>query len=65
LLGKPTAKAREVIPPPLESEKAGGKDVEPVTLRDSDRRTARELGLTDKQYAERLAEMPRGWGKGT
>lgn len=64
LLGKSGAKAAEPIPEPLHTEKAGGKDVAPVTLSDRDRSLARDLGLTDKQYQEQLAEMPAGWGKG-
>jgi hypothetical protein len=33
-------------------------------LSETDRRAARDMGLTDKQYAEQLKEMPAGWGKG-
>lgn len=66
LLGKLKGKAAPAapVPEPLETERAGGKDVTPVALRDSDRKLARDMGLTDKQYAETLAEMPAGWGKG-
>lgn len=63
LLGK-MPKAQEEIPPPLETERAGGKDVASVTLRESDRKVARDLGITDKEMSEQLAEMPAGWGKG-
>jgi hypothetical protein len=54
---------QEVIPDPLPTEKAGGKDVTPVSLSDSDRRMARDLGMTDKEYSAELAKMPTGWGK--
>jgi hypothetical protein len=65
LLGKTTSKAAEVIPDPLVTERAGGKDAPPETaLRESDRRIARDLGLTDKEYAAELGKMPQGWGKG-
>jgi hypothetical protein len=58
-------KAGEAIPDPLVTERAGGKDMpSEVVLRESDRRTARDLGLTDKEYAAELAKMPAGWGKG-
>lgn len=63
-IGKLPAKTKEQIPPPLDTERAGGRDVAPVELRESDRRIARDLGMTDKEYAAELAKMPQGWGKG-
>jgi hypothetical protein len=58
-------KAKEAVPDPLVIEKAGGKDTPgEVSLRDSDKRVARDMGITDKEYAAELAKMPAGWGKG-
>lgn len=58
-----TTKAKEVIPPPLLTEKSGGRDVETPSLSASDKRYAKELGMTEAQYQKELAEMPAGWGK--
>lgn len=47
--------------PPLYTEKAGGQDAQTYRLNDGDRRLARDLGLTDAQFAKQIADMP--WGK--
>lgn len=63
-LGKvATPKAQEVIPDPLHTERAGGKTTSEVTLSESDRRVARDLGLTDKEMLAELGKMPAGWGR--
>jgi len=57
-------KKQEPIPDPLLVEKAGGRDVDAgVTLNDADRRLARELNMTDKEYQAEVGKMPKGWGK--
>lgn len=55
------AAAKEAVPPPLFTEKAGGRAGGSVTLTDGDRRAARELGMTDAEYAKEAAKMP--WGQ--
>jgi len=49
-------------PDPLFSERAGGRTGGSVTLTDGDKRVARDLGMTDAQYAKELEKMPAGWG---
>ncbi len=58
----PAAK-RETTPPPepLFTEKAGGRASASVTLTDQDKRTAKELGYTEAEYAKEVAKMP--WGR--
>lgn len=58
-----TTTAREPLPPPLLTEKAGGREHTGPTLTDADKRAAREMNMSDKEYAEELAKMPAGWGK--
>lgn len=58
---QPTAK--EPVPPPILTEKSGGKIAAGPTLTEADKRAAKDLGMTEKQYAEELATMPQGWGK--
>ena len=58
-----TAPAREPLPPPILTEKSGGKDFTATTLSEADKRSARDLNMTDKEYAEELGKMPQGWGK--
>lgn len=65
LLGK-TVKAtsaapREAIPPPILTERSGGREHTGPTLSESDKRAARELGVSEKEYAEEVAKMP--WGR--
>jgi hypothetical protein len=61
-LGKSAAPApKEPLPPPLLTEKAGGRDMTGPTLTDDDKRMARQLNISDKEYAEELAKMP--WSK--
>lgn len=55
----PTPKAP--LPPPILTERAGGRDVAGPTLNDADRQMARQLGISDKEYGEELAKMP--WGR--
>jgi hypothetical protein len=67
-LGKAVSQAapkaeKAELPPPLLSEKAGGRDTPGPTLNDSDRSMARQLNMSDKEYQESLATMPSGWGK--
>lgn len=57
------AAAREPLPPVILTEKSGGKEHSAPTLTDDDRRAARQMGISDKDYAEELAKMPAGWGK--
>lgn len=57
------AAPKEPLPPPLLTEKSGGRDHTGPTLTEADRRAARDLGLSDKEYAEELATMPQGWGR--
>jgi hypothetical protein len=59
----PVAAVKADLPPPLMGEKAGGRETAVATLTDSDRSMAKQLGITEKQYAEDLASMPSGWGK--
>lgn len=62
--GKAATTTTETIPPPLETERAGGKETpSEISLSDQDRRAARDMGMTDKQYIEELKQMPKGWGK--
>lgn len=55
--------AKTELPPPLLTERAGGRETAGPTLTDEDRKFARQQGLSDKEYAEELAKMPAGWGK--
>lgn len=45
-------------PPPLHRERAGGQDAPTVTLNEGDRRAARDLGLSEADYAKTAASMP-------
>jgi hypothetical protein len=58
-----TAQAREPLPPPILTEKSGGRDHVATTLTEADKRSARDLNMTDKEYAEELGKMPQGWGR--
>jgi hypothetical protein len=50
------------LPDPLLTERAGGRDLPGgITLTDGDRRVARDMGMTDKEYAAEAAKMP--WRK--
>jgi hypothetical protein len=60
---QPAPKAPAEQPPPaLFIEKAGGKEPRTVSLTDGDRRLAKDLGMTEKQYQDEVAKMPAGWG---
>lgn len=58
-----TPGAKTELPPPLLTERAGGRESPGPTLTEDDKRMARQLGVSDKDYAEELAKMPTGWGK--
>jgi hypothetical protein len=59
---KPAPVKAQELPEPLLTEKAGGKEgAYGFTMTDSERRVAREMGITDKEYAETAAKMP--WRK--
>jgi hypothetical protein len=62
-IGQPVKKqAATELPDPLLTEKAGGRDMPAgIALTDGDRRVARDMGMTDKEYAETAAKMP--WRK--
>lgn len=60
-VGGPAAKAREPVPAPLITERAGGRDSVAPVLTDSDKKAAREMGMSEKDYAEEVAKMP--WGR--
>jgi hypothetical protein len=62
LIKKGTTAMKETIPPPLLTEKSGGRDREAPTLSASEKRFAREAGISEADYAKSLAEMPKGWG---
>jgi hypothetical protein len=50
------------LPDPLLTERAGGRDLPGgITLTDGDRRVARDMNMTDKEYAAEAAKMP--WRK--
>lgn len=49
------------IPPPLLTERAGGRDTVAPVLNESDRQAARSMGMSEKEYAEEVAKMP--WGR--
>lgn len=55
------AAPKEPLPPPLLTEKAGGREHTGPTLSEADKRAARELGISEKDYAEEVARMP--WGR--
>jgi len=61
----PTAHLPKVEPPPpvLHTETPGGKASALPTLTATDRRTAKDLGISEAEYAKTLAAMPAGWGK--
>jgi hypothetical protein len=47
------------IPPPLHTEKAGGKDTPGDTpMSEMEKRMAKEMGLSDKEYLERASQAP-------
>jgi hypothetical protein len=54
---------KDDLPPPLLSEKAGGRETAGPTLNDADKAMARQMGISDKDYADELSKMPAGWGK--
>lgn len=65
--GTPKAQARTAagqftatteIPPPLHTEKAGGKDVAAVPLTESEKQVAKDLGLTDAEYIASANSAP-------
>lgn len=58
-----TPAVKTELPAPLLTEKSGGRDVQGPTLTDDDRRMARQMNMSDKEYAEELGKMPQGWGK--
>jgi uncharacterized protein (DUF3084 family) len=54
-----TAKPAVVVPDPLFTEKAGGRSTPTtVSLSESDRRAAKEVGLSDAEYLAEAAKMP-------
>jgi hypothetical protein len=56
--GKFTA-AKEEIPPPLHVEKAGGRDTAPMmAMSDAEKKLAKEIGLSEKEYLERAKQAP-------
>lgn len=57
----PKAAAATPPPAPLFTEPAGGKASALPALNAGDRKVARELGITDTEYAKRLQDMP--WRK--
>ena len=58
----PQAQApKQALQPPLYTEAAGGKEAALPTLNAGDRKTAKELGLSEAEYAKRLQSMP--WRK--
>lgn len=59
--GKAKPAAATPLPPPLPTEPAGGKDSTLPALNAGDRKTAKDLGLSDTEYAKRLQSMP--WRK--
>lgn len=61
--GTAQATTKEPVPPPILTEKSGGKISAGPTLTEADKRAAKDLGMTEKQYADELATMPQGWGK--
>lgn len=55
----PAPKAKDPVPPPLLTEKAGGKDVgneSPIT--DRERSAAKMMGISEKEYLETAAKRP-------
>jgi hypothetical protein len=56
-----TAKSQEPLAPPLPTEAAGGKAAALPSLNSGDRKVAKELNMSETDYAKRLASMP--WGK--
>ncbi len=61
--GTTAAAPSEPLPPPLLTEKSGGREHTGPTLTEADKRAARDLNMTDKEYAEELGKMPQGWGR--
>jgi hypothetical protein len=61
-LAKPQAAAPEPPGPALFTERAGGRQTGSVSLNDGDKRAARDLGMTEAQYAKEVEKMPAGWG---
>jgi hypothetical protein len=61
-LTKPQAAAPEPPGPALFTERAGGRQTGSVSLNDGDKRAARDLGMTEAQYAKEVEKMPAGWG---
>lgn len=57
---KPAPQAQtEQPPPPMFTEKAGGRDTPGnVVLDDRDKRIAKDMGMTEKEYAESASKMP-------
>jgi hypothetical protein len=54
--------SRETLPPPLVTERAGGRTDPPVfTMTEGDRRAAKAAGLTEAEYMKAAASMP--WRK--
>jgi hypothetical protein len=52
---------KEQLPPPLYTEKAGGKDSPgDIVLSDSERKAMKAMGMTEKEYLESAKTMPRG-----
>lgn len=58
--GMPTPPAaKSEVPEPLYTERAGGRTASAtVTLTDGDRRAAKDLGLSEAEYAKEVAKMP-------
>lgn len=51
----------EEIPPPLHTEKAGGKDAPDVrSLDESDRKAIKAMGISEKEYLEIASSRPKG-----
>jgi hypothetical protein len=51
----------EPLPPPILTERAGGREAAGPSLTEDDKRMARQLNISEKEYAEELATMP--WGR--
>lgn len=50
--------AREAIPPPLLTERAGGRDEAVATLSEADKRAAQRQGISEADYAKEVEKMP-------
>lgn len=55
--GQPPA-AQEEIPPPLFTERAGGRDAQPVTLSEKEQKYLKDTGMSEKEYLESANRAP-------